>query len=83
VGKGAIDEIMKRVMEISTKKSAKPAQIAIAWLLSKKEVTAPIIGTSKVEHLEEFVGAMEVKLTEEECRYLEEPYIPEPISGHF
>ena len=82
VGKGGSDEIMKRVMEISTKKGVTPVQIAIGWLLSKKEVTAPIIGTSKVEHLEEFVGSLGVKLSEEETKHLEEPYMPRPVSGH-
>ncbi len=47
----------------------------------EKGVTAPIIGTSRVEHLEEIVGALDVKLTEEETRRLEEPYLPQPVTG--
>ncbi|MFI5422231.1 MAG: aldo/keto reductase [Nitrososphaerales archaeon] len=83
VGKSANDEIMKRVLEVAQRKGATPTQVAIAWLLTKKEVTAPIVGTSKVEHLEEFVGALQVNLSSEDCKYLEEPYVPQPISGHF
>ncbi len=83
VGKGANDEIMKRVIEVAQRKGAKPAQIAISWLLTKKEVTAPIVGTSKVEHLEDFVGSLQVHLSSEECKYVEELYVPQPISGHF
>jgi aryl-alcohol dehydrogenase-like predicted oxidoreductase len=74
---------MKRVLEVAQRKGATPTQVAIAWLLTKKEVTAPIVGTSKVEHLEEFVGALQVNLSPEDCKYLEEPYVPQPISGHF
>ena len=81
-GRSANDEIVRRLIEISESKGAKPAQVAIAWLLSKQVVAAPIVGTTKVEHLEEFVGSLEVKLTAEDAKYLEEPYVPQPVSGH-
>ncbi|MEM4168610.1 MAG: aldo/keto reductase, partial [Thermoproteota archaeon] len=55
-----------------------PTQVALAWLFHKG-VTAPIIGTTKVEHLEEAVGALSVRLTEDEVKYLEEPYRPKPV----
>ncbi|MFP3240809.1 MAG: aldo/keto reductase, partial [Caldivirga sp.] len=58
-----------------------PTQIAYAWLLHKG-VTAPIIGTTKPEHVEEAVGALEIKLTDDEIKYLEEPYKPKPVFGH-
>jgi 1-deoxyxylulose-5-phosphate synthase len=45
-------------------------------------VTAPIIGATKITHLEDAVGALSVKLTQEEVTYLEEPYVPHPIIGH-
>jgi aryl-alcohol dehydrogenase-like predicted oxidoreductase len=56
--------------------------IALAWLLQKKPVTAPIIGATKITHLEDAIGALSVKLTQEEAAYLEEPYVPHPIVGH-
>lgn len=71
-------EIVKRVVEVANSKSVTPAQIALAWLFHKG-VTAPIIGTSKVEHLEEAVEALNVKLTSDEIKYMEEPYKPKPI----
>jgi len=59
-----------------------PAQIGIAWLLHQPTVTAPIIGASKMHHLEEAVAALDLQLTSEERQYLEEPYRPHAISGH-
>ena len=56
--------------------------IALAWLLQKKPVTAPIIGATKIAHLEDTVGALSVQLTQEEGTYLEEPYVPHRIVGH-
>ena len=75
------DEIVGRVVEVAKRKGVTPNQVALAWLL-QKGVTAPIIGTSKVEHLEEMVGAVDVKVSEEESKYLEEPYVPQQVSGH-
>jgi 1-deoxyxylulose-5-phosphate synthase len=82
VGKVASDEIVKRLLEVAQRKGVKPAQAAVAWLLTKKVVTSPIIGTSKVPHLEEFIGALDVKLDGDDCRYLEEPYQAQFVSGH-
>lgn len=70
-------EIVKRVIEIAQEKNAKPAQIAIAWLIHKGVI--PIVGTSKVEHLEEAVEALKIKLNDKEIKYLEEPYKPKPV----
>ncbi len=82
-GKPQNDQIVSRVIELAKNKGATPNQIALAWLLKKEVVTAPIIGTSKVEHLEEMVGSLNVKLSEDDMKYLEELYqIPQPISGH-
>ncbi len=67
--------------EVAGNKGVTPTQIAIAWLLYKG-VTAPIVGTTKVEHLEEFVESLNVKISAEEAKYLEEPYVPQSISGH-
>jgi len=81
-GKASNDEIVKRLLEIAKRTGATPAQVAISWLLTKKVVTSPIIGTSKQEHLEEFVGAISVSLSADDSKYLEEPYQPQFISGH-
>ncbi|MDP7976696.1 MAG: aldo/keto reductase, partial [TACK group archaeon] len=67
--------------EVAKNKGATPMQVALAWLLYKG-VTAPIIATTKVEHLEEDVGALDVKLTDDDVKYMEEPYRPKPIYGH-
>ena len=70
-------EIVRRVIEVAKNKGVTPTQVALAWLI-KKDVL-PIIGTSKVEHLEEAIGALNVKLTDDEVKYLEEPYRPKPV----
>jgi aryl-alcohol dehydrogenase-like predicted oxidoreductase len=56
--------------------------IALAWLLQKDPVTAPIIGATKISHLEDAIGALSIKLTQEEVAYLKEPYVPHRIVGH-
>ncbi|XJZ26873.1 aldo/keto reductase [Bacillota bacterium Lsc_1132] len=73
--------IVERVAEIAEKYGAPRSQIALAWLLQKEPVTAPIIGATKISHLEDSVGALSVKLTTEEVAYLEEPYVPHPVVG--
>jgi aryl-alcohol dehydrogenase (NADP+) len=74
-------EIVKRVVEIAQNKGVKPAQIALAWLFYKG-VTAPIVGTSKPEHIQEAFEATEIGLTSQEVEYIEEPYKPKQVSGH-
>jgi aryl-alcohol dehydrogenase-like predicted oxidoreductase len=74
--------VIERVAEIAQKHSAPRVHIALAWLLQKEPVTAPIIGATKISHLEDAAGALAVKLTPEEVAYLEEPYVPHRISGH-
>jgi len=56
------------------------AQIAFAW--SAKKVTAPIIGTTKLDNLTEMIEALKIELTDEDLAYLEEPYRPNPVIGH-
>jgi len=79
--KASNSEILKRVIEVAMAKQVTPAQVAIAWVL-QKGATSPIIGTSKVEHLEQFVGSLDVKISSEEIKYVEEPYVPQAISGY-
>jgi aryl-alcohol dehydrogenase-like predicted oxidoreductase len=74
--------VVERVAEVAEKHGVPRTQIALAWLLQKEPVTAPIIGATKIAHLEEAVGALDVKLTQEEVAYLEEPYVPHRIVGH-
>ena len=69
-------------MEIARNKGSRPVQIALAWLYHKG-VTSPIIGTTRPEHVEEAVEALGVKLSEDEIRYLEEPYRPKPVLGYW
>lgn len=75
-------QIIERVAEIAEKHGCTRTQIALAWLLQKQPVTAPIIGATKIAHLEEAVGALSVKLTPKDVAYLEEPYIPHRVVGH-
>ena len=75
-------QIVERVAETAEKHGVSRTQIALAWLLQKEPVTAPIIGATKIAHLEEAVGALDVKLTHEDVTYLEEPYVPHSIVGH-
>lgn len=81
VGRPQNDQIVGRVAEVAKRKGVTPNQVALAWLLHRG-VTAPIIGTSNAQHLEEMVGSVAVKISEEEAKYLEEPYVPQPVDGH-
>ncbi len=74
--------VVERVTEIAQRKGVKNAQVALAWLLAKPGVSAPIIGVSKPEHLDDAVAALTVKLSPEEMKALEEPYEPHPVLGH-
>jgi aryl-alcohol dehydrogenase-like predicted oxidoreductase len=75
-------EVVERVAELANKHGVPRAHIALAWLLQKQPVVAPIVGATKISHLEVAVGALSVKLTEDEVAYLEAPYVPHPIVGH-
>lgn len=73
--------IIDRVANLAEKKNVKKAQIALAWLWTKKPVVAPIVGATKLSHIDDAVGALDVVLTQDEINYLEEAYIPHPIMG--
>jgi aryl-alcohol dehydrogenase-like predicted oxidoreductase len=75
-------EVVERVKNLSLDHSVSPAQIALAWLLHKPDVTAPIIGVRKIQHLEESVAALEIELDDDEIAILEEAYEPHPTLGH-
>lgn len=73
--------VVERVAELSRKRSVPRAQIALAWVLQKEPVTSPIIGATKIAHLEDAIAALKVELSPEEITYLEEPYVPHPVLG--
>ena len=75
-------QVVDRVAELAGRRGVTPAQIALAWLLRQPGVTAPIVGASKMPHLEEAVAALEIRLADDERKYLEESYRPHPVLGH-
>ncbi|HPD40889.1 MAG TPA: aldo/keto reductase [Anaerolineae bacterium] len=74
-------QIVERLAEVAEKRGASRVHIALAWLLQKEPVTAPIVGATQIRHLEEAIGALSVSLTPEEVAYLEEPYVPHRVVG--
>jgi 1-deoxyxylulose-5-phosphate synthase len=74
--------IVERVVELAEKHDVPRSHIALAWLLQKEPVTAPIVGATKISHLEDAVASLSVSLTPEDVAYLEEPYVPHAIVGH-
>ena len=74
-------KIVDRVGELAAKRGVSRAQIALAWLLSKPVVTAPIVGATKMQHLEDALAATSLKLSSEEISALEEEYLPHPVVG--
>lgn len=71
--------ILQRVAQLAEKRQVSMTEISLAWLLTK--VTAPVVGATKASHVEGAVKAVDVRLTEEECRYLEECYVPHKLVG--
>jgi aryl-alcohol dehydrogenase-like predicted oxidoreductase len=75
-------DVVERVAEVAAERGVPAAQVALAWLLHKPAVTAPIVGATKVEHLEDALAAEQLTLSDEEIARLEEPYAPHPVLGH-
>jgi aryl-alcohol dehydrogenase (NADP+) len=73
--------IADRVGEVAARQGVSRMQVALAWVLSRSGVAAPIVGASKLQHLDEAVDALDVKLTAEDCKYLEELYQPHTVIG--
>ena len=71
-------DVVDRLVAVAAERGAPPAQVALAWLLSRPGVTAPIIGATRLGHITDAVAASQLTLTEEEVRRLEEPYRPPP-----
>jgi aryl-alcohol dehydrogenase-like predicted oxidoreductase len=74
--------VAARVGEVADRLGVKPTQVALAWLFSKPGVTAPIVGASKMSHLDEAVESLNVQLSPDDIRLLEEPYKPHRVLGH-
>ena len=74
--------VVDRVLAVANARGVTPAQIALAWILRQPGITAPIVGASRIEHLEQAVAALDLELSDEESRQLEEPYVPHRVLGH-
>jgi len=75
-------QIAQRVSDVAEARGLPMAQVALAWMLSKPVVTAPIIGATRPHHLDDAVAAVSVQLTPDEIRHLEEAYQPHPVLGY-
>ena len=73
--------VVERVAQVAEKRGVPRAHVALAWLLHKEPVVAPIVGATKIAHLESAVASLSVRLTPQDIAYLEEPYVPHPIVG--
>ncbi len=74
--------VAERAHEVAKERGVTASQVALAWMLGKPHITAPIIGSSRIEHLDEAIAALDVKLSEDEIKKLEDAYCPHPILGH-
>jgi aryl-alcohol dehydrogenase-like predicted oxidoreductase len=75
-------DVVDRAAEVAAERGVPTAQLALAWLMQRPGVTAPIVGATKPGHLQDALAAEELTLSDEEMRRLEEPYIPHPVLGH-
>jgi aryl-alcohol dehydrogenase-like predicted oxidoreductase len=75
-------EVVDRCVEVAGERGVPSAQVALAWLLGKPGVTAPIVGATKLQHLEDALAAEQLSLSDEEIVRLEEPYVPHGVAGH-
>jgi aryl-alcohol dehydrogenase-like predicted oxidoreductase len=76
-------DVVERVDEIAAERGVPSAQVALAWLLHRPGVTAPIVGSTKLGHLEDALAGEQLDLGDKEMERLEEPYVPHPVLGHF
>jgi len=73
--------VVDKVMEVAAARGIPPAQVALAWMLSKSYLTAPIVGATKPQHLDDAIAAVDVRLSADEIAALESPYVPHAIAG--
>jgi aryl-alcohol dehydrogenase-like predicted oxidoreductase len=76
-------DVVERVAEVAAGHGVPPAQVALAWLLRRPGVTAPIVGATKLAHLTDALAAEELVLSDEDMKNVEAPYVPHPVLGHF
>ena len=74
--------VAERAWDVAKERDVSGSQIALAWMLNKPHITAPIIGTTRMDHLEQAIAALDIKLSDDDMKQLEEPYIPHPVLGH-
>ncbi len=79
---GSDDAVVHAVAEVAKARDLPMAQVALAWMLHKPVISAPIVGATKLRHIEDAVAAVGVELSDEEIATLEEPYVPHPVLGH-
>jgi 1-deoxyxylulose-5-phosphate synthase len=75
-------DVVDRLAQVAAEREVPPAQLALAWLLSRPGVIAPIVGATRLGHISDALAAAELTLTEHETGRLEEPYVPHPVLGH-
>ncbi|MEY2590639.1 MAG: 1-deoxyxylulose-5-phosphate synthase, partial [Acidimicrobiaceae bacterium] len=75
-------DVVERVAEVAAERGVPSAQVALAWVLGKPGVTAPIVGATKIGHLIDALAAETLELSDDEVKRLEEPYLPHPVLGH-
>ncbi|HKT21656.1 MAG TPA: aldo/keto reductase, partial [Nitrososphaerales archaeon] len=75
-------DVLERLEEVSGEVGARPAQAALAWLFSKNDVRVPIVGPTTVSQLDELVESVDIRLTSDQVKRLEEPYRPHPVLEH-
>lgn len=74
--------VVRAVREVAAERDVAPAQVALAWLMNKDAVTAPIVGATQTKHVDDAVAAIDLELTEAEIKRLEDPYKPHRVIGH-
>ena len=74
--------VVDRVVEVAGERGVPPARVALAWLLHKPGVSAPIVGATKLQHVDDALAAEQLELSADEIARLEEPYVPHDVSGH-
>lgn len=79
---GAAGEIVDAAGRVAERHDVSRAQVALAWSMSRPAVTAPIVGATKLDHLEDAIAAVDLTLSDEDVKELEEPYVPRPVLGH-
>jgi aryl-alcohol dehydrogenase-like predicted oxidoreductase len=76
-------DVVDAVVDVAADRGVPPAQVALAWLLTKPGVTAPIVGATKLGHMEDAIAAEALELTDDEIKRVESPYVAHPVLGHF